>query len=761
MPTTGETSLKAVGPQEGFISDDEELKTPSMGGESLFDYFPFEEIEAPAPVNLSAATTEPEDHLLPLKLQWKSPSQSGLKSLPQVHRIVDWIMGRNVIIQEDKPSAKWLSAAGNVGKSSKSSKSGMREGGEVHFNGKRLIEDDFFDIGDVKDICPACTTPYCQALDSLPFKSSLKLGYNDPETHTWLIGDKYVMTEEIDDEWSEEADVTLTLATELIRKATRVPVPNIIAGWKENQKVITITERVPGQRLYDIWWDLRDDQREKIAKEVGRHIDQWRRMTSDRISTLGGGPVRRHGHLFGSSQEGFGPFRSDKEVWSAIHRRLKKKKVGEDLIQILKDYMPESAPCVFTHGDLSTANILIHNGRVSAILGLDNAACLPVWAEYVAVHFCYCKEDEQWKAMLSKHMKSYARAKDWWALWTAVEKNASKKHIAALVVRCQRWQRPPQNKRTFDPELPSEKKQQDVSDLNLMPESHLRPPAQNRHHKTYSPYRAALSRKLLKGRHFSELLNDVNWESAVHGGSEEGDMVGGSKANSSAVTEPQTQATVGVEKDLGRFIRETRDEAYEAKRVGIERWLSESERGREYFPRPLVIQRTTNDKEDVPPQMSPVKDPPWRERDRRDRLRSFERRDNDSKGLRPFSLALSLLSDNAKEALREVDKKGEDGNESHTREQFIEETLRSLESSPVDPIVDDITVAPIPQQGKEEVEDSVDTEKKRSSIFTRKTSPGLLYLTLANAAAEGKSKRYRRSFSEEETSLEEGHPADE
>ncbi|KAI0117473.1 hypothetical protein F4814DRAFT_288332 [Daldinia grandis] len=724
-----------------------------MGGESLFDYFPFEEIDAPPLVNLPVAT-EPEDLLLPLKLQWKRPNQSGPKSLPQVHRIVDWIMGRNVIIQGDQPSAKWLSAAGNVGKNS------LKEGGEVHFNGKRLIEDDFFDIGDVKDICPACTTPYCQALDSLPFKSSLKLGYNDPETHTWLIGDKYVMTEEIDDEWSEEADVTLTLATELIRKATRVPVPNIIAGWKENRKVITITEKVPGQRLYDIWWDLRDHQKKTIAKEVGRHIDQWRRMTSDRISTLGGGPVRRHGHLFGPSEEGFGPFRSDKQVWSAIHRRLKRKNVSEDLIQILKDYMPESAPCVFTHGDLSTANILIHNGRVSAILGFDNAACLPVWAEYVAIHFCYCKEDEQWKAMLSKHMKGYARAKDWWALWTAVEKDASKKHIAALVVRCRQWQRPPRNKRTFDPELPSEKNQQDVSNLNLMPEPHLQPPGQNRPYKTYSPYRAALSRKLLKGRHLSELLNDVNWESAIHVGSEEGDMVGGNKDNASAAAETQKQDIVGVEEDSGRSIKKSSvDEAHEAKRAGIERWLSESERGRKYFHRPLLVQRMSNDDQDTPPQISPVKEAPWRERQR-----SFERQDNDLKGLRPFSLPLPLLSEHAKHNLQEIDEKIEDGDdESDTREQSIEKSIHSLESSQVDLIVDDIAIPaipPIPQQVKEDIETSVYAEKKRSSIFREKTSPGLLYLTLANAAAEGKSKRYGKSLSEEQTSLGEGHPAE-
>ncbi|KAI1477737.1 hypothetical protein F4774DRAFT_190188 [Daldinia eschscholtzii] len=736
MPTIEEMNPGAIEPLEGFISDDEEPKTPSMDGESLFDYFPFEEIENPPIVNLPVAT-EPEDILLPLKLQWKRPSQSKLEGLPQVHRIVDWIMGRNVMIQEDQSPAKWLTEAGNMCMSS------SREKGEVHFSGKRLIEEDFFDIGDVSDICPACATPYCQALDSLPFKSSLKLGYNDSETHTWLIGDKYVMTEAVDDELSEDADVTLTLATELVKKATRVPVPNIIAGWKENGKVMTITERAPGQRLYDIWWDLREDQRERIAKEVARHIDQWRRMTADRISALGGGPVRRHPHLFGPSEEGFGPFRSDKQVWSAIYRRLKRKNISEDLIQILKDYMPESAPCVFTHGDLSTTNILVENGRVSAILGLDNAACLPVWAEHVAVHFCYCKEDEQWKSMLSKHMKSYARAMDWWALWTAVERNASKKHIAALVVRCRKWQKPPHNRRTFDPELPKENAKKDTADVNLMPESHLQTSVQNHPHKNYSPTRAALSRKLLKGRHFSELLNDMNWESAVQVGSEEGD-------NFAATGEVRGQGIVKWE-SLNKEGSE--DDPYEAKRVGIERWLSESERGREYFDRPLVVQRMSNDSQDTPPLVSPVKEPPWRERQR-----SFERPDNDSKGLRPFSLPLSHLSDNTKPSSQEVDGKEGDGNESESREKLIEEALRSLEYGQKDAVVDD-TVGPIPQQAKEEARQSGISEKKRSSIFREKTFPGSLYLTLANVAAQGKSKRYR-SISEEQSSSPEVHTTD-
>ncbi|OTA98722.1 hypothetical protein M426DRAFT_69242, partial [Hypoxylon sp. CI-4A] len=281
-------------------------------------------------------------------------------------------------------------------------------------DGRQLPDDSFFDIGDVHDVCPACTTPYDQAVESLPFKSSLRLSYNDPETHTWLIGEKYTMTETVGDKLSGGASINTGLAAELIRASTKVPMPTVLACWKENGKAITITERPSGQRLYDIWWEISEDERAEIGREVARYIKQWRQLTADRISNLAGGEVWHHDHLFGPLGGGFGPFQSDEELWEAIHEQLIENNVDKTIIQCLKEYMPESTPCVFTHGDLSCTNIFIENGKVSAITGFDNAACLPTWAEYIAAHFCSCKEDEQWKKILSRYMESHPREKDWW-----------------------------------------------------------------------------------------------------------------------------------------------------------------------------------------------------------------------------------------------------------------------------------------------------------------------------------------------------------
>ncbi|XXG93770.1 hypothetical protein Hte_000019 [Hypoxylon texense] len=778
---------------EGFISDndndnDDIIGTPLTCGDSLYDVFSFEDID---PLPFASGHTITEDAAALAKRGLTNPAQSRLKKgLSEIRRIIDWIMGRGLIVEEHQGSAH------TTGKPVSTE---MEDPG-----GRFLASDDFVDIGDIQDTCPACTTPYCQAVDSLPFRSSLRLNYNDPEMHTWSIGDKYIMTEAVDTEPSEDTGVTLALAADLL-KSTRVPIPNVMAAWKEGGKVITIVERAPGQRLYDIWWDLSEDERARIAREVAHHVDQWRRLKADRISGLGGGSVY-HENLFGKMQQGFGPFRSDEQLWRSIKHQLEKKKVDGDVMRVLEDYMPRSAPCVFTHGDLSCTNILIHNGRVSAILGFDNAACLPVWAESIAAHFCYCREDEQWKAMLNKHMKSYDRAKDWWSLWMAVEVDPwNKKRIAALVARCRRWPKPAKEKPPFDAESSKGERMRQVSSQSIVSEYKFqhrsphrnKPPAQ----KTRDPLSTALTRRLLRGRHYSELLNDQYWELAIAQsevtggvGTFEGDAAAlgrelqdwedqmkdsrersndgecreeiqeegeeeeeeeehndgsGNGNDDNFDNEEEMKEVEDMEEVEEREEEENegKEVVHDVKRTRIERWLLESERGRKVFPRPFLEQQLGGRKEMH--HSSPAKDLPWRERQR-----SFERADNTSKGLRPFSLALSHLSESAKQKLRETEggKGGEDEDEDedenkehggNTREMLLEKTLQSLESGPGD------AVAAAAASATSVAAPGSDSERKRISIFRERNMPGLFYLAVANTAAEGRTKRYQRSQSEE------------
>ncbi|KAJ8124757.1 hypothetical protein O1611_g8883 [Lasiodiplodia mahajangana] len=229
------------------------------------------------------------------------PAQKGTAN---ANRILDWFLGRNIQLTcEDSTISRGVQT-------------------QEH---KYVTEDDFFDIGDVRDICPACTTPYCQAIDSIPLKSSLKLIYNDHTSQKWLIGNKYVLHEVLDDHPKDEYVSLVEASRALKTLAPNVPTPKVRVGWKENGKIITISDAVPGERLYDIWWDLSNKERGRIAAQVAGYIEDWRRSDLGQISGLTGGPVYDHDNLFGTAGDGFGPFESDLDLWNAIEKRLVEK----------------------------------------------------------------------------------------------------------------------------------------------------------------------------------------------------------------------------------------------------------------------------------------------------------------------------------------------------------------------------------------------------------------------------------------------------
>ncbi|CAJ2500844.1 Uu.00g036970.m01.CDS01 [Anthostomella pinea] len=640
--------------------------------------------------------------------------------LPGSQDVIDWIMGRGLKPAREPPAPERQERV-----------SPARET-------QQLVGEDYVDIGDIQDICLACTTPYCQGVESLPFKSSLNLSYNDCEAHTWYIGDKYIMAERADDQ-PEDRSVPLADATQLLKGQARVPVPNVIAGWKEHGKVITISERVPGKTLYDIWWQLSEKERGDIAQEVAGYVDLWRGLTSDKFSSMNGGAVWNHDNLFGTGREGFGPFRGDYDFWRAIDGRLRQKAVDDDTIQVLKDYVPGSKPYVLTHGDLSCRNILIHKGKVSAITGFDNAAYLSIWAENVAVHFCYCKEDEQWKSLLSKHMQGYQAALDWWSLWTAVEDmEPDPARIDMLRGRCQRWKKTEIIKGPYLPESTDDEDDDDALPRHRRPEdtaSKLEmtlPPRRGAfrvvsdeaaHIKASDQrYRKAIEESLMQDEEYQKLRDEGRSTERVFASDDE-------EENEEHEKERKDRLQRARELEASRLGRKPAplNNLPDRRRAGARAREDSSDgdsEGRTELPR-LGLRRGRH--------RHPLAGPP-------------ETFPMQTKGLRPLSLPSYSLSESIKEKLSRAD----DG-DAATREETLARTLRSLssiqegaagteeDSNPPR----DISVAAASSRN----------DRKRQSMFKGKNAPGSFYAALRAAAESKRPPRRRRS--EERTPVEE------
>ncbi|KAI0530384.1 hypothetical protein GGR58DRAFT_235794 [Xylaria digitata] len=599
--------------------------------------------------------------------------------------ILDWFLGRRTyLFPED--------SANDIGSRAR--------------DGKQVVDDDYFDIGDAKDICPACTTSYSQAVDSIPFQTGLKLMYNDPVSHKWLIGNKYVLHEAVDDHPEDEYVPLVEACRALKILAPDVPTPKVRAGWKENGKVITISDTVPGERLYDIWWDLSGEEREHIAEQVARYVSNWRETDLGRISSLTGGLVYYHDNLFGTSEEGFGPFGSDLDLWHAIEQRLSSKGVDEDTIHLLRDHMPPSSPCVFTHGDLSSANILVHKGEVSAITGFENSASLPVWAENVSLHFCSCVEDEQWKALLNKHTRNHRAALDWWSLRTAVEDGEiDGERLESLKARCERWRKTEVLGQPFRSvwlrhEGGAEKR------VNIQPaENAVEAHVGNLVHRAVGP-----------DLHYEDLSGDTSWECSSD--DEGGARVGRRKRGLSPYHQIQQQHHSLDRKQAPRPLP-----------LG-----SHPEKRRSYAPTAVGdLLNTDSESSGVESIQS--------------RPQSNERPDSSagvrskSRGLRPLSLPSFAVSESARTQLRNAGEAAA-SNTSPTSTQREESTvLRPIREDSADG-----KSASWNEEGR-----SLPRREKRTSMFRNRTKPGSLYAALSAASTETRSRRPARSRSEELT----------
>ncbi|KAI1329223.1 hypothetical protein F5Y16DRAFT_115129 [Xylariaceae sp. FL0255] len=590
-------------------------------------------------------------------------------------------------------------------------------------------EEDKFDIGNVQDTCPACLTPYEGAIDSMPFESILKLSYNDFSRQEWLIGKKYVL-HETNDDFPEEGEVPLVEAMKFLNTVTDppLPVPRVVAGWKENGKAITISEYVPDQSLYEIWWDLSNDSREDIARQVAGYVERWRGIELQWISSLTHGPVYHHENLFGFSSRGLGPFRSNDDFWEAIKHRLNRKQVDAAIIQVLQDHMPKSTPHVFTHGDLSCMNIKIRNGRVSLITGFERAAILPAWAENVAMHFCYCKEDEEWKGLLKRHMHiQYQAALDWWSLWTAVEDtpNTDTANMELLIDRCQRWEPRDMLQRSREQVAPND---EDGESQAYIREIH-----------GHDDVRESIPG--LKEQRPRWLLLNLSSRNAVESQAKEGQEEDGEKDKANE-KEPKI--------DLRREGPRSRKPSLRPSALATDK---DSESVVEHSQHELNAQAFR------PQPLGPLSYPQSGTEDPMGKSIDEEKPDNNSsrlvKGLRPLSLGLysrSADGDMRRKLRQETDENQEEEDEDapRMRDENITKTLRSLssieEASPDEAAKDfrgRITPSqPIPSNR---------VVSKRSSLFGKRAPPGgALAAIVRGRSAENRARQHRRSRSEEQ-----------
>ncbi|KAK2811587.1 hypothetical protein FQN50_001929 [Emmonsiellopsis sp. PD_5] len=172
-----------------------------------------------------------------------------------------------------------------------------------------------------------------------------------------------------------------------ISQNTSIPVPKVLCAYTHSGCTYIVMERIEGDIIGNGWVKRSEQSRAKLLlqlREMVREMRELRPPDDMGVASIDGGSLFDC-RIPGSSML-FGPF----DTTHDFHRHLR---MGMDFdprldpqIQDLIKQQSKPWPLLFTHGDLSSLNILARDDEIVGIIDWETAGWYPSYWEYTSAH---------------------------------------------------------------------------------------------------------------------------------------------------------------------------------------------------------------------------------------------------------------------------------------------------------------------------------------------------------------------------------------
>lgn len=195
---------------------------------------------------------------------------------------------------------------------------------------------------------------------------------------------------------------------EFIARNTSIPVPKIYCAFTYKGWTYIVMQRVRGECLANSWKSRSPESQARILQQLKEMIDSMRRITppSTAIANADGGRLWDC-RLPGKSLS-FGPFGNIDCFHQYLRGGIKSpsSEYPPDLNELVDLHSREWPPPVFTHGDLSSLNILVEGDTIVGIVDWETAGWYPMYWEYTTacqVNF----RNAFWRAEIEKFLEPW------------------------------------------------------------------------------------------------------------------------------------------------------------------------------------------------------------------------------------------------------------------------------------------------------------------------------------------------------------------
>ncbi|KAI6988861.1 hypothetical protein KC360_g7126 [Hortaea werneckii] len=204
---------------------------------------------------------------------------------------------------------------------------------------------------------------------------------------------------------------------EFVSNNTSIPVPKVYQAFERKGRVYIVMEKIKAANVGNMWSSLSQASRERIFQQLRPMIEELRTLQPPKgmgVANVDGGPI------FDPrlpTQSEWGPFGGIDDFHKAL---VDHQDIGsvvdedqEDLRELAAFYRQTWHQPVFTHGDLSSFNILCEGDKVVGIIDWETAGWLPAYWEYTTAWNAN-PQNAFWQAEVDRFLQPlpHARATD-------------------------------------------------------------------------------------------------------------------------------------------------------------------------------------------------------------------------------------------------------------------------------------------------------------------------------------------------------------
>lgn len=216
--------------------------------------------------------------------------------------------------------------------------------------------------------------------------------------------------------YGKRVDLAEAATLEYVRMHTCVPVPRVHCAFTHRENTYIVMQKLPGEKLSYGWRARSSESQQRILDQLKTMVDELRSLKSPHgtaVANVDGGSLTDP-RLPGldlvypvKTSWRFGPFEDIKDFHRWLRRPAEEVQPGHhaEINELITMHeTTEWGLPVFTHGDLSSLNVLVEGDKVTGIVDWEIAGWYPSYWEYTTakqVNF----RNEFWEEYIEKFIE--------------------------------------------------------------------------------------------------------------------------------------------------------------------------------------------------------------------------------------------------------------------------------------------------------------------------------------------------------------------